>query len=201
MSWPPNRRRGRRLALTVWGWIGLTALVVYAAATVLASIKRVPSGRIGVRMGPGARKEVLSEGLHLVQPFGTKVVYIPRGPERIMGDVRDIVTKDGWRLTAVVQLSATVYDERSAALATEDWRREALKAALASVRLLLERSDAADLRPSPHALDEGARDETDHLLGQFGTKVEWLRVTVKWPQAIPPAHVPASGSLRYEIGA
>lgn len=189
------------MALSAWGWIGLTVVLVYATATVLASIRRVPSGRIGVRMGPGERKEVLPEGFHLVQPFGTKVVYIPRGPERIMGDVRDVVTKDGWRVTAVLQLSAVVFDERAAALSTEDWRREALKASLAAVRLLLERSDASDLRPSPNALDEGARDETEHLLSPFGTKVEWLRVTVKWSAAIPPVRTPASESLRYEIGA
>ncbi len=189
------------LALTVWGWIAVAVIAVYGGATALASLKRVPQGKIGIVMLRGSRVRALGEGLHVVQPFGTRVVLIPRGPEKIVGDVRDAVTRDGWRLSAWVQLYAHVFDDREAALACEDWRREALDASLASVKLLLERSDASDLRESAQALDEGAREEANELLKRVGTTVEWMRVTVKWAQATAPLVPPPSQALRYEVGA
>jgi regulator of protease activity HflC (stomatin/prohibitin superfamily) len=195
------RRGSFPLALTVLGWVAVAVAAVYGGATALASIKRVPQDRIGIVLLRGSRMRALGEGIHLVQPFGTKVVLIPRGPERIVGDVRDAVTRDGWRLSAWVQLYAHVFDDREAALACEDWRREALDTSLAAVKLLLERSDAQDLRASPQALDEGAREEANELLKRFGTTVEWLRVTVKWAQATAPLVPPPSKALRYEVDA
>jgi hypothetical protein len=202
MTRAANPHRGSLpLALAVWGWIAVAVASVYGGATALASLKRVPQGRIGIVLLRGARVRALGEGVHLVQPFGTRVVLIPRGPERIVGDVRDAATRDGWHLSAWVQLRAHVFDDREAALECEDWRREALDASLAAVRLLLERSDAADLRASPQALDEGSREEANEMLKRFGTTVEWLRVTVKWAQATAPLVPPPSQALRYEVGA
>ena len=184
----------------VWGWIALTAFLVYGIAFALASIRRVPTGSIGVVPGVGGPRRVLVEGLHWVFPIGPRLLLIPKGPERIMGNVTGAQSKDGWRLDAWVQLYAVVSDEQAAALSEKDWRTVTLDAALAAVRLAIERSDAADLRPSPHALDEGARDETNALSGRAGVKVDWLRVTVKWPTAIPPARPPPSDALRDRDG-
>ena len=188
------------MGLAVWGWIVLTAFLAYGIAFLLASIRRVPTGKIGVVPGIGGPRRVLGEGLHVVFPLGPRLLLIPKGPERIMGSVVGAQTKDGWRLDAWVQLYATVSDEQAAAISEGDWRTVTLDSALAAVRLAIERSDAADLRPSPHALDEGARDEANALAGRAGVKVDWLRVTVKWPTATPPAHPPPSDALRNRDG-
>jgi len=184
------------MGLAVWGWIALTAFLVYGIAFVLASVRRVPAGRIGVVPGVGGPRRVLGEGLHWVFPIGPRLLLIPKGPERIMGNVTGAQTKDGWRLDAWVQLYAVVSDEQAAALSEKDWRTATLDDALSAVRLAIERSDAADLRPSPHALDEGARDEVNALAGRVGVRVDWLRVTVKWPTATPPSRPPPSDALK-----
>ncbi len=184
------------MSAVVWGWILLIALVVYLSALGIASVRRVPEGKMGVVLGVGKPRRLLPKGTHVVFPFGNKVVLIPKGPERIIGDVKDVLTKDGWRLIASVQLNAHVVDEQLAALETEDWRRSTLDTMLHVVRTELENNDAVDLRPRPHALDEGCRVETDLLTERFGVKVDWLRVTIRWAHASPPARTPASYALR-----
>jgi hypothetical protein len=180
----------------VWGWILFIAMVVYLSAMIIASVRLVPDGKMGVVLGVGKPRRLLSKGMHVVFPFGNKVVLIPKGPERIIGDVKDVLTKDGWRLIASAQLNARVVDEQLAALETEDWRRSTLDTMLQVVRMELENNDAVDLRPRPHALDEGCRVETNVLTDRFGVKVDWLRVTIRWAHASPPVHTPPSYALK-----
>jgi regulator of protease activity HflC (stomatin/prohibitin superfamily) len=169
-------------------WILVLAVIVYGGAAVVASFKFVPDGNIGIVRGPGGSRKVVGRGLHMLAPVGYKVKLIPVGPERMDGDVRDVITRDGWRIMAHVQLNARLLDEVVAAEGGDDWRKATIDAALQVLRTELENNDAIDLRPRPQALDEGVRDELNVLASKWGVDVDWLRITIRWAYSVPPAH-------------
>ena len=170
-------------------WVALVALVIYGAASVLASIRVVPEGKVGIVSDRSGRRRVIAKGVHLVFPFGHKVKMMPKGPVRMDGEVHDAITRDGWRVSAHFQMSARLINELAVSEAGEDWRDATKDIALRVLRTELENNDAVDLRPRPQALDEGVTDEINILTTQWGVHVEWLRITIRWAYAVPPAHV------------
>ena len=168
-------------------WIALVAIAIYGAAAVLASIKHVPEGKVGIVTDRSGGKRVLGKGVHMVSPFGRRVELVPKGPIRMSGEVRDAVTRDGWRISAHFQLSARLVQELAVSKAGADWRTATLDSAVRVLRTELENNDAVDLRPRPQALDEGVADEINLLTSRWGVEVDWLRVTVRWAYAVPPA--------------
>ncbi|NOQ54778.1 MAG: hypothetical protein GQ558_09270, partial [Thermoplasmata archaeon] len=49
-------------------WVALVALVIYGAASVLASIRVVPEGKVGIVSDRSGRRRVIAKGVHLVFP-------------------------------------------------------------------------------------------------------------------------------------
>lgn len=180
--------RGAFLAMPMVLWILLAALLVYGVAFVLATIKFVPHGRIGIVTTKGGHRYVLGQGLHLILPIGNSVFNVPKGPERMDGEVRNIITRDGWHLTAHLQFNARLVDEPSAVNGGDDWRDTTRDVALRVLRTELENNDATDLRPRPQALDESVAEELNELTARWGVEVDWLRVTIRWAYSVPPAH-------------
>ncbi|NOQ53574.1 MAG: hypothetical protein GQ558_03090, partial [Thermoplasmata archaeon] len=103
--------------------------------------------------------------------------------------VHDVITRDGWRVSAHFQMSARLVNELAVSEAGEDWRDATKDIGLRVLRTELENNDAVDLRPRPQALDEGVADEINILTTQWGVHVDWLRITIRWAYAVPPAHV------------
>lgn len=182
-------------------WVLLLAMLIYGVATILASIKVVPEGKVGVVTDRSGRRRVIGMGAHVVQPFGHKVKLYPKGPVRMDGELRDVVTLDGWRISAHFQLSARLVDELAVSEAGGDWRDVTLDAAHRVLRTELENNDSTDLRPRPQALDAGVTEEINVLSRRWGVEADWLRVTIRWAFAVPPAHVvpspqPSDGHIR-----
>jgi hypothetical protein len=125
----------------------------------------------------------------MVQPFGHKVVLYPKGPLRMDGEVRNVTTQDGWRISAHFQMNAHLVDEMAVSGIGGDWRNETLEVAHRVLRTELENNESADLRPRPQALDEGVAEEINVLSGKWGVEVDWLRVTIRWAYALPPANL------------
>jgi len=170
-------------------WIALAALVIYGAASVLASIKVVPEGKVGIVSDRSGQRRVIAKGVHLVFPFGHKVKMMPKGPVRMDGEVLDAITRDGWRISAHFQMSASLSNELVVDEAGEDWRDATKDTAIRVLRTELENNDAVDLRPRPQALDGGVTDEINILTTRWGVHVDWLRITIRWAYAVPPVHV------------
>jgi regulator of protease activity HflC (stomatin/prohibitin superfamily) len=172
----------------IW-WVLLTVLAVYGIATLIASLKWVPLNKIGIVTGPGGNRRVIGKGLHVIIPFGFSVKLVPKGPVRMDGEIRNAITRDGWRLVAHIQLNAKLSQETdSFETGDDDWRKATLDAALRVLRTELENNDASDLRPRPQALDEGVREEINSLTARWGVEIDWTRVTVRWALSVPPAH-------------
>jgi len=175
------------MALDILWWVVIAALVIYGIATFLASFKYVPERRVGVVSGPRGQMRVLGKGFHLVVPFTQRLKLVPTGPERMDAEVTQVVTRDGWRITAHIQLNARLVDHENADEAGDDWRRATLDTARRVLRTELENNDAVDLRPRPQALDEGVMEEINILTRRWGVEVDWVRVTIRWAYSIPPA--------------
>lgn len=184
------------MAMAAWGWVLIAALVVYGVAMALASLRRVPKGSVGVLRGRSGNARVLDEGLHIVLPLGGHLTIVPKGPERVTGHLPDMLTKDGWRVQASIQLDCRLMDPNAAARSDRDWRQVTLDGAMGVLRTELENNDAVDMRPRPHALDEGVRDELNILTARSGVVVDWLRVTIRWATALPPTEEPPSTVLK-----
>ena len=114
---------------------------------------------------------------------------MPKGPLRMDGEVRNVVTQDGWNLSAHYQMNAKLVNERVVHEAGDDWRVATQDATDRVLRTELENNDATDLRPRPQALDEGVTEEINLLTRRWGVEVDWLRVTIRWAFAVPPAHI------------
>jgi len=170
-------------------WVVVAALVVYGGATLLASVRMVPEGKVAVVTSGSGTRSVLGKGLHLVNPFNTRTELMPLGPVRMDGEVRSVITQDGWNISAHYQLNARLVDELAVQEAGGDWREVTKDAAERVLRTELENNDATDLRPRPQALDEGIAEEINVLVGRWGVEVDWIRVTVRWAYAVPPAHI------------
>lgn len=170
-------------------WVALAALVIYGAASVLASIKVVPEGKVGIVSDRSGHRRVITKGVHLVFPFGHKVKLMPKGPVRMDGEVHNVITRDGWRVSAHFQMSARLMNELAVFEAGEDWRDASKDTTIRVLRTELENNDAVDLRPRPQALDEGVTDEINILTVQWGVHVDWLRITIRWAYAVPPVNV------------
>ncbi len=170
-------------------WVLLAALVVYGGATLLASVRMVPEGHIGVVITRSGGRKVLGKGLHLVNPFNTRTELMPVGPVRMDGEVRSVITQDGWNISAHYQLNARLVDDVAVQDAGGDWREVTKDAVERVLRTELENNDATDLRPRPQALDEGVTEEINVLTLRWGVEVDWLRVTIRWAYAVPPAHI------------
>jgi regulator of protease activity HflC (stomatin/prohibitin superfamily) len=169
--------------------ITAAVVAVYGGATLLASIRFVPEGNVGVVTSRTGERRSMKSGVHFVNPFTTKTSLVPRGPMRMDGEVRNVVTRDGWNISAHYQINAKLEDEMSAHEAGDDWRQATKDATERVLRTELENNDAADLRPRPQALDEGVVDEINILTRRWGVEVDWLRTTIRWAYAVPPAHV------------
>lgn len=169
-------------------WILLAALVVYGAAAVLASLRWVHEGHVGIFTSRSGRRRVLTRGVHVVNPFGGRTVMVPKGPLRMDGEVRNAVTQDGWTISAHYQMNARLLDEMALDNAGDDWRVATRDAADRVLRTELENNEAKDLRPRPQALDAGVAEEINVLTRGWGVEVDWLRVTIRWAYAIPPVH-------------
>ena len=140
---------------------------------------------------PSKQKDKAAQGVHFVQPFGNKVMLYPKGPVRMDGELRDIITQDGWRISAHFQLSARLVEEMVVSEAGGDWRDATRDAAHRVLRTELENNESADLRPRPQALDAGVAEEVNLLSRRWGVEVDWFRVTIRWAYAVPPAHIVA----------
>ncbi len=170
-------------------WVLLAALAVYGGATFLASIRMVPEGHVAIVTGRSGERRVIESGLHVVNPFKTRTELMPVGPVRMDGEVRSVITQDGWNISAHYQMNARLVEELAVSGAGGDWREVTKDAAERVLRTELENNDATDLRPRPQALDEGITEEINVLTGRWGVEVDWMRVTIRWAYAIPPAHV------------
>jgi regulator of protease activity HflC (stomatin/prohibitin superfamily) len=170
-------------------WVLIAAAAVYGGAMVLASVRMVPEGHVGIVTGRSGERRVLENGLHMVDPFRSKTDLMPLGPVRMDGEVRSVITQDGWNISAHYQLNAKLVDELLVGEAGGDWLVVTKDAAERVLRTELENNDASDLRPRPQALDEGITEEINVLTHKWGVEVDWMRVTVRWAYAIPPAHV------------
>jgi regulator of protease activity HflC (stomatin/prohibitin superfamily) len=177
------------MATDAFLWIMIAAVAVYGGATLLASLRMVPEGHVGIITGRSGHMKVVGKGLHLINPFNTKTELMPKGPVRMDGEVRNIVTQDGWNISAHYQLNAKLVDEMVVREAGGDWRSATKDSAERVLRTELENNDATDLRPRPQALDEGVTEEINILTRKWGVEVDWLRVTIRWAYAIPPAHL------------
>jgi len=170
-------------------WILVVALSVYGGATLLASVRNVPEGNVAIVTSRSGNRTVLVKGLHVVNPFNSRTVVMPKGPIRMDGEVRSVVTQDGWKISAVYQMNAKLVDEMMVHEAGGDWREATKDAAERVLGTELENNDATDLRPRPQALDAVVTDEINLLTQRWGVSVDWLRVTIHWAYAIPPAHI------------
>lgn len=170
-------------------WVAVVAVAVYGGATLMASVRMVPEGEVAIVTSRSGDRNVLAKGLHLVNPFNTKTELVPKGPIRMDGEVRNIVTRDGWNISAHYQLNARLVDEMVVHDAGDDWRVATKDSADRVLRTELENNDAKDLRPRPQALDAGVTEEINVLTHRWGVEVDWLRVTIRWAYAVPPAHV------------
>ncbi len=175
------------MALDILWWVVIAALVIYGIGMVLASFKYVPDRRVGIITGPGGSSRIVTKGFHIVIPFTHKVELVPTGPERMDAEVTQIVTRDGWRITAHIQLNAKLVDHEAGNEAGDDWRKATLDTAKRVLQTELENNDAVDLRPRPQALDEGVMEEINILSRRWGVVVDWVRVTIRWAYSIPPA--------------
>jgi regulator of protease activity HflC (stomatin/prohibitin superfamily) len=170
-------------------WIMVAAVAVYGGATLLASIRLVPEGHVGLVTTRSGGLKVMGKGLHMVNPFKTRTELMPKGPVRMDGEVRNVVTQDGWNISAHYQLNTKLVDEGIVKEAGGDWRAVTKDSAERVLRTELENNDASDLRPRPQALDEGVTEEINILTRRWGVEVDWLRVTIRWAYAVPPAHI------------
>ena len=170
-------------------WIAVAAVAVYGGATLLASVRMVPEGQVGIVTSRSGGRKVLGKGLHIINPFNTRTELVPKGPIRMDGEVRNVVTQDGWNISAHYQLNAKLVDEMVVHDAGDDWRVATKDAAERVLRTELENNDAKDLRPRPQALDEGVTEEINVLTHRWGVDVDWLRVTIRWAYSVPPAHI------------
>jgi regulator of protease activity HflC (stomatin/prohibitin superfamily) len=170
-------------------WVLVAAVVVYGGAILLASVRMVPEGHVGIVTARSGDRRVIERGLHLVNPFNSRTELTPIGPVRMDGEVRSVITQDGWNISAHFQMNAKLVDELAVSGAGGDWREVTKDAAERVLRTELENNDASDLRPRPQALDEGITEEINVLTGKWGVEVDWMRVTIRWAYAIPPAHV------------
>ena len=170
-------------------WVIVAALVVYGVATLLASIKLVQEGQVGIATTRGGSRRPLPKGLHIVNPFTTRVRTYPGGSHRLEGDVRGAITQDGWRLSAHVELNARLRDELAVVEAGGDWRKATQDAVVRILRTEIENNEATDLKPRPQALDDLVLDEVNALVVRWGVEVDWLRVTIRWAESLPPAHI------------
>ncbi len=177
------------MVLDAFVWVLVAVLAVYGGATLLASIRMVPDGQVGIVTSMSGRRTVMGNGLHMVNPFNTKTEMMPKGPLRMDGEVRNVVTQDGWNLSAHYQMNAKLVDELVVHEAGDDWRVATKDATDRVLRTELENNDATDLRPRPQALDEGVTEEINLLTRRWGVEVDWLRVTIRWAFAVPPAHI------------
>lgn len=177
------------MVLNAFVWVLVAILAVYGGATLLASIRLVPEGQVGIVTSRSGGRTVMGNGLHMVNPFNTKTEMMPRGPLRMDGEVRNVVTQDGWNLSAHYQMNAKLVDELVVHEAGDDWRVATKDATDRVLRTELENNDATDLRPRPQALDEGVTEEINLLTRRWGVEVDWLRVTIRWAFAVPPAHI------------
>jgi regulator of protease activity HflC (stomatin/prohibitin superfamily) len=149
----------------------------------------VPEGHVGIITARSGNMKVVGKGLHVINPFNTKTELMPKGPVRMDGEVRNVITQDGWNISAHYQLNALLVDELLVRGAGGDWRVATNDSAERILRTELENNDASDLRPRPQALDEGVTEEINILTRRWGVEVDWLRVTIRWAYAIPPAHI------------
>lgn len=170
-------------------WILLAATVVYGAATVLASLRWVHEGNVGIFISRSGRRSVLTKGVHVVNPFAGRTVMVPKGPLRMDGEVRNAMTQDGWTISAHYQMNACLVDEMALDNAGDDWRTATRDAADRVLRTELENNETKDLRPRPQALDAGVAEEINVLTLRWGVEVDWLRVTIRWAYAVPPVHM------------
>lgn len=170
-------------------WVLVAALAVYGGATLLASVRMVPDGSVAILTTKSGKRTVYGKGLHVVNPFNSKTEVMPKGPVRMDGEVHNVVTQDGWKISAVYQMNAKLVDEMIVDEAGGDWREATKDAAERVLRTELENNDAKDLRPRPQALDVVVTEEINLLASRWGVGVDWLRVTVHWAYAVPPAHI------------
>lgn len=170
-------------------WVVVAALVVYGGATLLASVRMVPEGKVAVVTSRSGIRSVLGKGIHLVNPFNSRTQVMPKGPLRMDGEVRGVLTQDGWRISAVYQMNAKLVDETVVDEAGGDWPEATRDAADRVLRTELENNDATDLKPRPQALDAVVTEEVNLLARTWGVSVDWLRVTIHWAYAVPPAHI------------
>jgi len=170
-------------------WVLVVALAVYGGATLLASVRMVPEGNVAIVTTRSGRRTVFGKGLHMVNPFNSRTQVMPKGPIRMDGEVHGVVTLDGWKISAVYQMNTKLVDELVVDQAGGDWREATKDAAQRVLRTELENNDATDLRPRPQALDAVVTEEINLLTRQWGVDVDWLRVTIHWAYAVPPAHI------------
>ena len=177
------------MVLDAFVWVLVAVLAVYGGATLLASIRMVPEGQVGIVTSMSGRRTVMGKGLHMVNPFNTRTEMMPKGPLRMDGEVRNVVTQDGWNISAHYQMNAKLVDELAVHEAGDDWGVATRDATDRVLRTELENNEATDLRPRPQALDEGVKEEITLLTSRWGVEVDWLRVTIRWAYAVPPAHI------------